>query len=62
MMAANIVVTISPTGDTSVEVEGGSGKSCTNISSLLEQALGSSKGTEYKQEFYQQDQRISQSN
>lgn len=61
-MAANIIVKISPTGDTSVEVEGGSGQSCMNLTSFLEQALGTSKGSEYKPEFFQQDQRISQSN
>jgi hypothetical protein len=59
---ANIIVTISPTGDTSIEVEGGSGQSCMNMTAFLEQALGQSKGTEYKPEFYKQDQHQRQSN
>jgi hypothetical protein len=59
-MAAEIIVTISPTGDTKVEVEGGSGGSCTNLTKGLEEALGKTTEQTYKPEFYNkpQDQRI----
>lgn len=57
-MAAEIVVNIKADGTTSVEVEGASGGSCTNLTASLEAALGAAQNKEYKAEFYQQDQRI----
>ncbi len=59
-MAAEIIVSISSTGDTKVEVQGGSGGSCTSLTKGLEEALGRTTEQAYKPEFYNkpQEQRI----
>lgn len=57
-MAAEIVVNIDSKGEVTVEVEGGKGGSCTNLTSALEAALGQSGGKEFKREFFEQDQQI----
>lgn len=60
IMAAEIVVSISKTGETSVEVEGGSGGSCTNLTKALEEKLGKVTDQSFKPEYYNkpQDQRV----
>jgi hypothetical protein len=40
-MAEKIILTISPTGDTKIKVDGGHGKSCSDLTKAIEQALGS---------------------
>jgi hypothetical protein len=62
MANEKIIIEISPKGAVKIDVEGGSGKSCTNVTAFLETALGTSKNTEYKQDFYKQDQHIRASN
>lgn len=61
-MAAEIVVNIDKAGSVSVEVDGAKGGSCTNLTSALEAALGSTANKEFKREFYEQDQHIRASN
>jgi hypothetical protein len=61
-MSAEIIVNISPKGEVTLEVEGAKGSSCTNVTSALEAALGSSTNKEFKREFYEQDQHIRASN
>ena len=59
-MAAEIIITISSTGETKIEVQGGSGSSCTSLTKGLEDALGRTADQTYKPEFYNkpQEQRI----
>lgn len=61
-MAAEIVVTISPKGEVSLEVDGAKGQSCTALTAELEAVLGNPTNKEYKREFYEQDQHIRASN
>jgi hypothetical protein len=48
-----IVLTISPTGETKLETRGYSGESCREASRWLEQALGQVTGDEPTAELYQ---------
>jgi hypothetical protein len=62
MSAEVIRVTISPTCEVSVEVVGGQGGSCTNLTAALESALGVQDNKVFKPEFFNQDQRIRTTN
>jgi hypothetical protein len=62
MANEKIIIEISPKGQVKIDVEGGSGQSCTSVTAFLDNALGSVKNTEYKTEFYNQPQHIRASN
>ena len=47
-----IEITISPTGDTTVETKGFQGSSCRDATKRLEQALGKTTGEQLTSEFY----------
>jgi hypothetical protein len=48
-----IEITVSPTGQTTVQTKGFTGKSCQDASRFLEQALGTRQAEERTAEFYQ---------
>ena len=47
-------IVIGPDGDIRIEVKGGDGKSCLELTEFLEKALGEVKTRELKPEYYQQ--------
>jgi hypothetical protein len=57
-MNPEIVVTISPKGEVSLEVQNAKGTSCTSLTAAFEAALGMAGHKQLKPEFYEQDQRI----
>ena len=50
-----IIVTVSPTGDTSIKTEGFAGQSCKDASEALEKALGVVTSDKRTPEFYQEE-------
>jgi hypothetical protein len=58
-----IEVTVSPTGETSIQTKGYSGGECLQASKFLEQALGAAVADQKTSEFYQEagtQQQVSQ--
>jgi len=58
-----IEVTVSPTGEATVQTKGYSGAECVQASKFLEQALGAAAAEHKTAEFYQEataEQRVSQ--
>lgn len=47
-----IQITISPTGETTIETKGYEGSTCRNASAFLERALGQTTGEQLKSDFY----------
>jgi hypothetical protein len=47
-----IQITISPSGETTVETKGYEGSTCRDGSAILERALGQTTGEQLKSEFY----------
>jgi hypothetical protein len=52
-MARVIEVTVSPTGETSIQTKGYTGGACLQASKFLEQALGTPNSDRKTSEFYQ---------
>ena len=50
-----IEITVSPTGQTSVETKGFAGAECRQASEFVETALGQRTGEQFTGEFYAQD-------
>jgi len=48
-----IEITVSPTGQTTVQTKGFAGSSCRDASKFIEQALGQSVGETFTAEFHQ---------
>ncbi|MBX3742493.1 MAG: DUF2997 domain-containing protein [Akkermansiaceae bacterium] len=53
-MSRRILVKVSPTGGITVEAEGFQGKSCTDATNAIEEALGSRTARTLKPEFVRQ--------
>jgi hypothetical protein len=53
-----IEFTINPDGSVSIEVKGAKGKSCTELTREIEEALGIIKNRTYTSEYYQQEEEI----
>lgn len=53
-MSEEIVVNIDPTGKLSIDVQGGKGKSCEELTRFLTESLGKEDNKEYKPEYRQQ--------
>jgi hypothetical protein len=49
-----IEITVSPTGEATVQTKGFAGSSCREASKFIEQALGERAGEQLTAEFYQQ--------
>ena len=54
MTAPTILVTIGPTGETTVSVQGGAGPSCQDLTRALEAALGATTHDAPTPEYYRQ--------
>ena len=54
MTAPTILVTIGPTGETTVSVQGGAGPSCQDLTRALEAALGATTHDTPTPEYYRQ--------
>lgn len=53
-----IEFTINPDGSVGITVKGAKGKSCTELTKEIEEALGIVKNREYTSEYYQQETEI----
>lgn len=53
-----IEFTIQPDGSVDIAVKGAKGKSCTELTREIEEALGIVKNRTYTSEFYQQEEEI----
>lgn len=53
---AEIIVTVSPKGESTVSVNGVSGSGCKALSAAIEKALGTVTDTELTTEYYQESQ------
>ncbi|MBO5754176.1 MAG: DUF2997 domain-containing protein [Proteobacteria bacterium] len=53
-----IEFTINPDGSVGIEVKGAKGKSCTELTREIEEALGIIKNRTYTSEYYQQEEEI----
>jgi Protein of unknown function (DUF2997) len=54
MTTPTILVTIAPTGETTVSVQGGAGPSCQDLTRALEAALGTTTRDTRTPEYYRQ--------
>ena len=52
-MSKIIEITVSPTGQSTVQTKGFTGSSCQQASKFIEQALGRRTGEQFTSEFYQ---------
>ena len=53
-MAEEIIIDISPTGETEIKVQGCPGPSCKDLTKGLEKALGKTVSDKKSQEYYKQ--------
>ncbi len=51
---AEVIITVTQNGETTVSVNGVSGPGCRDLSASLEKALGLEEQTEYTAEYYQE--------
>lgn len=49
-----VEITVSPTGETKVEVIGGQGASCSDLTRAIEESIGKTTGDVKKPEYHQQ--------
>ena len=59
-MRRRIEITVSPTGDTTVQTRGFVGASCRDASRFIEEALGKRSGERLTAEFYQAQPTVQQ--
>jgi len=55
---SQIIVTFSPNGDTKIDAEGFTGKSCTDATKFLREGLGNALSEERKSEFYHEEEEL----
>ena len=53
---AEVIITVSKEGNTSVSVNGVSGQSCKDLSASIEKALGKTTATQLTSDYYQEAQ------
>jgi hypothetical protein len=58
MNKKQIIIQVSPTGETTIEAVGFKGQSCERATAALEQALGLIKSKRKKPEYYQQQENV----